>query len=201
MLTRIAAVVIFAALGSANFQLNFPESTGYDAQTESTGPCGGVAVNLQMSNMTFFDVDGASIYVTSEHQITDYLFRATLDNSLEKGWTDVFPVIQQHGIGDFCLPSVSMPSNFNGQTGVFQVIANTSTGMFFQCAVVMFQPGKAKPQGACRNGSSVFAEYITNDVSLNSIARQSSETFMSSSMSTSTSALASSMSSMSGMSI
>lgn len=176
MLDKVITLALFVTEALGGFQMNYPESAGYNALTEPNAPCGGAAVNALKSNMTFWDVSGGPIYLTSQYTVTDYLFRATLNSNLTDGWINLLPVLQQNGIGDLCEPSVPVPASFNGQTGILQVIANTTDGFFYQCAVLMFQTSAAPaPQGSCRNGSSVFGEYITDDTGLNMIAGSSVE--------------------------
>jgi hypothetical protein len=137
MLSNAIAVALRATRACCSFLLNYPESAGYNTLTEPNAPCGGADANIEKSNMTFWNVGGGSIYLTSEYKVTDYLFRATLDANLTDGWVNLFLILQQNGIGDFCLPSVPVPDSFNGQTGVLQVIANTTDGLFYQVNAVL----------------------------------------------------------------
>ncbi|KAN0116713.1 hypothetical protein V8E51_002690 [Hyaloscypha variabilis] len=176
MLGKVLTLAVFVTEALGGFQMNYPESAGYNAFTEPNAPCGGADANVLKSNMTFWDVSGGPIFLTSEYQVTDYLFRATLDANLTNGWVNLLPVLQQNGIGDFCEPIVPVPAGFNGQTGILQVVANTTDGLFYQCAVLMFQnTAVSTPQGICKNGSSVYSEYITYDSALNMIAGSSVE--------------------------
>jgi hypothetical protein len=139
MLDKVITLALFVTEALGGFQMNYPESAGYNALTEPNAPCGGAAVNALKSNMTFWDVSGGPIYLTSQYTVTDYLFRATLNSNLTDGWINLLPVLQQNGIGDLCEPSVPVPASFNGQTGILQVIANTTDGFFYQVSAIFFE--------------------------------------------------------------
>jgi hypothetical protein len=139
MLGKVITIALFVTQARGGFQMNYPESAGYNTLTEPNAPCGGAVVNIQKSNMTFWDVRGGSIYLTTEYIVTDYLFRATLDANLTDGWVNLLPVLQQNGIGDFCQPSVAVPDSFDGQTGILQVIANSTNGFFYQVSAIFLK--------------------------------------------------------------
>jgi hypothetical protein len=139
MLGKVLTLAVFVTEALGGFQMNYPESAGYNAFTEPNAPCGGADANVLKSNMTFWDVSGGPIFLTSEYQVTDYLFRATLDANLTNGWVNLLPVLQQNGIGDFCEPIVPVPASFNGQTGILQVVANTTDGLFYQVCTISFE--------------------------------------------------------------
>jgi len=61
----------------------------------------------------------------------NFLFRATTNISASKGWVNL-RTVQVNGLNNACLPQVSAPSNFTGQNGLIQVVANAPDGLLYQ---------------------------------------------------------------------
>lgn len=67
---------------------------------------------------------------TSTHPTTTWLFRAIVgNNTAANNWTELIPTVQQTGLGDFCEPTVTVPSTFAGSKGVVNVVADGPDGM------------------------------------------------------------------------
>lgn len=118
----------------AHFVLNYPTSLGFDDDRESIGPCGGYDIVFG-ANDTNVTVESFAIASRSTHPQANWLFRATLSTAEPFNWTNLLPVVQQSGLGDFCIPSFSAPSSFVGQRGVLQIVQSAVDGNLYQVCV------------------------------------------------------------------
>lgn len=126
-------LLLLPALAAAHFNLNAPTAVGpFDEDTESTGPCGGPAVDLSTDTVTEFHVGGEPIALKLGHPAASWLFRATLDGAAASNWTQLFPILTQTGIGDYCQPAVAAPESWVGQQGVVGVVADAVDGLLYQ---------------------------------------------------------------------
>ncbi|ROV99057.1 hypothetical protein VMCG_06635 [Cytospora schulzeri] len=188
-------LLLLPALAAAHFNLNAPVPVGpFDEDTEPTAPCGGLTVDFSKDTVTEFHVGGEPIAVKLGHVTANWLFRATLDDTAASNWTQLFPILTQTGLGDYCQPAVSAPESWVGQQGVVGVVADAADGLLYQCATVKFVSGSGTQTSTCTNGSSVSAAFAS-DASLSALvdSDSSSTTGTSTSSSSSTSSSASSM--------
>ncbi|ESZ98377.1 hypothetical protein SBOR_1255 [Sclerotinia borealis F-4128] len=178
-MARIAALLGLATIitqSSAHFLLNYPATYGFNDDAEGTAPCGGFSVAYD-HNVTEFHVDGDSIAMTSTHPTTTWLFRAMVgDDTAAANWTNLIPTIQQTGLGDFCEPTITVPSTFAGNKGVVNVVADGPDGLLYQCAAVSFVTGAATATPtACKNATGVSASYAA-DSALSSLPASATAT-------------------------
>lgn len=116
----------------AHFVLNYPPPLGpLDEDNEGTAPCGGLDIN-NPGNVTDVTVGGFSIASRSTHPQANWLFRVTTSTQEPYNWTNVLPVVSQSGLGDFCLPSLSVPDSFVGQQAILQVTQGAVDGSLYQ---------------------------------------------------------------------
>jgi len=127
----LALSVLCVRLSRAHFLLNYPPSLGFDDGTEGTAPCGGFAVAFNGSEPTV-PVDGFPVAVLSTHPQAQWLFRATLSKQEPFNWTNLLPVVDETGLGHFCIPNLSAPAEFVGQQGLVQVIQDAADGELYQ---------------------------------------------------------------------
>lgn len=118
-------------LASAHFELKYPKSIGFKDDNEDQGPCGGFTPDLT-KDLVDFHVGGEAIAVRLTHQQSNWLFRVTLDEKAESGWEQIFPIVQQSGLGDFCEPSVTLPESYVGKKGVVSVVSSAVDGLLYQ---------------------------------------------------------------------
>lgn len=111
------------------------------------------------------------------------------------------PTVQQTGLGDFCEPTVTIPSDFAGQRGIVNVVADgpdgmhtplmnpascnsssykliiiSSLGLLYQCAAVSFVTGAATATPtACKNATGIQASYAA-DAALSSLPASATAT-------------------------
>ncbi|KAJ8069197.1 hypothetical protein OCU04_002868 [Sclerotinia nivalis] len=182
-MARLAALfglVTVVSQCSAHFLLHYPATYGFNDAAEGTAPCGGFSVAYDR-NVTSFHVDGDSISMTTTHPSTTWLFRAMVgDDTAAANWTDLIPTVQQSGLGDFCQPTVTVPSTFAGNNGVVNVVADGPDGLLYQCAAVSFVQGAATAvPTTCKNGTGVSASYAA-DTALSSLPASATATASSS---------------------
>lgn len=132
--TIIPAILSLASLSSAHFLLNYPKSIGFDDDKEGTAPCGGFTPDISSgsSQLVDFHVGGDSLAMRGTHPQSNWLFRATLDGTAESGWQQIFPIVQQSGLGNFCEPQITLPSSWAGKKGVISVVADAPDGLLYQ---------------------------------------------------------------------
>ena len=122
--------VLLICKASAHFQLDYPETIGFDDENEGTAPCGGV--NVTFENPTDFHVDGDAIALTSSHPEAEWTYRATLDKTAAGNWTDLLPVVEAVGLGAFCEPAIRVPTSWVGSGGIIQIISDAADGALYQ---------------------------------------------------------------------
>ena len=131
LFTSLTFVVFLFGHASAHFLLNYPNSVGFDDDKEGTAPCG--SFDVTFDNATDFHVDGDAVALTSTHPKADWLFRATLDKTATgNNWTNLLPDVSQSGLGQFCEPSLTVPANWAGQSGIVQIIQHGDDGVLYQ---------------------------------------------------------------------
>lgn len=69
------------------------------------------------------------------------MFRGSVDPQAPYNFSDITPVVNTTGIGDFCLDYMSAPSEWAGKAGIIQVVDSSVDGMLYQCAPVSFVTG------------------------------------------------------------
>lgn len=130
-LATLLTTPLLITLTSAHFILQYPTSLGFDDDTEGTAPCGGFPVKFS-SHATSAHVDGFAVSMLSTHPKADWLFRATLSKQAPFNWTNLLPVVEETGLGRFCLPTLRAPPEFAGQQGVIQVQQDAVDGLLYQ---------------------------------------------------------------------
>ena len=136
MMRLSLAASLLAALvsqSSAHFLLNYPPTIGFSDDQEATAPCGSFTIDFSAHNFTDFFVGGSEVSVTSIHPQANWLFRATLgSNQNTNNWTQLIPIVQQTGIGNFCEPAIAVPGSWAGQRGILSVVQHAPDGILYQ---------------------------------------------------------------------
>jgi hypothetical protein len=156
-----AAAVVLAPLAQAHFNLQTPPTIGFDDDNEGNGPCGGFTPSFaDASKVASFHVGGEPVGMKLFHNQANWLFRATLDTTASGNWTQLFPIVQQSGLGLFCETAITAPASFVGKQGVLSVVANAPDGFLFQCATVNFVSGVGTVSSStCSNGT-ITASFV-----------------------------------------
>lgn len=115
----------------AHFLLNYPATFDFDEDKEGTAPCGGIDINFT-GNVANVTVGAFSVALTSTHPQANWLYRFTTSTSEPFNWTNILPVVRQSGVGNFCLPSLSVPNSLIGKQGVIQVEQDAVDGSQYQ---------------------------------------------------------------------
>ncbi|CAK7267279.1 hypothetical protein SEPCBS119000_002461 [Sporothrix epigloea] len=161
-----AAVLLAAsaAVVNAHFTLDYPPTIGFSDDDEGTGPCGSFTPDFSKDNVTDFHVGGDNIAIHLLHPQGTWFYRATLDETAaSNNWTQLFPEIQQTGLGKFCEPLIPAPESWVGQKGVIGVVVDGPDGLLYQCAAVNFVAGAATMnQTTCTNSTGVTAKVVTD---------------------------------------
>ena len=121
----------------AHFNLNAPPSIGFDEDNEGIAPCGGFTPDFS-KNVTDFHVGGEPVATFLGHPQGNWLYRATLDQKAAGNWTQLFPIVQQSGLGAFCEPSIAVNPSWAGKQGILGVVVDTQDGVLYQvCEIVV----------------------------------------------------------------
>ena len=131
LLSHLFPLSVWALCASAHFILQYPSSLGFNDETQGEEPCGGFAVSFNGSHDSV-QVGGFPVSMLSTHPSADWLFRASLDKQAPFNWTNFLPVVSETGLGQFCLPNLKAPSDFIGESGLIQVIADSPDGILYQ---------------------------------------------------------------------
>lgn len=137
-----AFVLLSALIGfsAAHFELVYPESIGFSDDDEDKSPCGGFTPDLT-KDLVDFHVGGEAIALRLTHTQSNWLFRVTTDEKAESGWEQIFPIVQQSGLGDFCEPAVTVPESYVGKKGVVSIVSSAVDGLLYQVC----EPPKMRP--------------------------------------------------------
>ncbi|KAK4225068.1 hypothetical protein QBC38DRAFT_483966 [Podospora fimiseda] len=134
----LASALLFLT-ANAHFQLLAPPSIPGDSHNQDQAPCGGVQADLSTNTASDFHVDGQHVQVFLGHAQGTWLIRATLDDKAAGPWTQVFPIWQQSGRGNFCEPVVTVPSDWAGKKGFIGVNSNAGDGILYQVRICTFE--------------------------------------------------------------
>ncbi|KAM0436608.1 hypothetical protein ACHAPT_002316 [Fusarium lateritium] len=186
----LLSAAALCGISLAHFELKYPDSIGFKDDDEDKAPCGGFTPDLAKADLVDFHVGGEAIAVRSTHQQGNWLFRVTTDEKADGDWEQLFPIVQQSGLGDFCQPQVTVPEKYVGKKGWVNVVSSAVDGLLYQCIAANFVKGKAEPPTDCKNASSVKA-YFTDDKALEALVGNGSSKSGSSSSSATSSAASS----------
>jgi hypothetical protein len=139
----VSVTLLLVGTAQAHFVLSFPPPIAvYDEDTESNAPCGGFTPSFSTNVITNFSVDGQAISSLSGHPQLEYIYRITNDESASGNWIEVYPVFQQNGIGNLCIPKVTVPSSYLGRTVVLGVAANGPDGLLYQVRSLLLEKSR-----------------------------------------------------------
>ncbi|KAK3358175.1 hypothetical protein B0T25DRAFT_427604, partial [Lasiosphaeria hispida] len=162
----VTATLLLLSAANAHFVLNSPtslEGETINEDKEGNAPCGADLPDLSKNTTNDFHVDGDFVSVQLGHPQGNWLIRATLDGKASGNWSQLFPIVTQSGLGNFCEPIVTAPKEWVGKTGVIGVAVKAPDGILYQCAVVNFVAGTNTPGGdSCKNGSSVTGSFSSD---------------------------------------
>ncbi|KAJ5742697.1 uncharacterized protein N7511_011098 [Penicillium nucicola] len=143
----ILALTSVVPMAAAHFKLMYPTSRGFDEDTMPNFPCGGMS---QSSNRTKLPLKGGSFPVALE---------------MHHAQTAVEPTFQVTGLGEFCLPHVTITEKLigrnltDGMNATLQVQTNGDpSGGLYACADIQFSADVTyeKPS-ACSNNTNLAA--------------------------------------------
>jgi len=133
-----SAAVLFLSTATAHFNLVAPPTIGFDEDKEDTGPCGGFTPDFTKTDgVVDFHVGGEPVALKLGHSQANWLFRGTLDQTGASNWTQLFPIVQQSGLGLFCETAIPAPEGWAGKKGVVGVVANAVDGLLYQVGLLL----------------------------------------------------------------
>ncbi|CAH0025216.1 unnamed protein product [Clonostachys rhizophaga] len=165
--TLLLGALSALGLTNAHFTIKSPKGIGSADSTADHAPCGGFTPDLSDGSSQLVDihVGGEAVALRLTHSRCTWLLRATLDSAAKNGWEKVYPITVQSGLGDYCFPAVTFPSDWAGKKGVISIVSSADDGQLFQCIAANFVSGTASPPTTCTNASSVTS-YSTDDSEL-----------------------------------
>ncbi|KAF5661937.1 gpi anchored protein [Fusarium heterosporum] len=172
--STLLSAAVFCGLSLAHFEVKYPDTIGFKDDDEDKSPCGGFTPDLSKDKLVDFHIGGEAIALRSTHQQGNWLFRVTLDEKAEGDWEQIFPIVQQSGLGDFCQPQVTVPEKYAGKKGWVNVVSSAVDGLLYQCIAANFVKGKADAPSECKNASSVKASF-TDDSALSALVDNGSK--------------------------
>ncbi|KAM0561967.1 hypothetical protein ACHAPJ_002408 [Fusarium lateritium] len=187
----LLSTAALCSLSLAHFEVKYPDTIGFKDDDEDKSPCGGFTPDLSKDKLVDFHVGGEAIALRSTHQQGNWLFRVTLDEKADGDWEQVFPIVQQSGLGDFCQPQVTVPEKYAGKKGWVNIVSSAVDGLLYQCVAANFVKGKADAPSECKNASSVKASFV-DDKALSALVGDDSDSNSSSTATSSNTASAAS---------
>ncbi|CAI7650660.1 unnamed protein product [Penicillium glandicola] len=161
----LLAFTAIVPLAAAHFKLMYPTSRGFDEDTMTNFPCGGMG---QSSNRTKLPLSGGSFPVALEmhHSQTAVEILLALGSDPGDNFNIVLsPTFQVTGLGEFCLPHVEINQKLigrnltNGMNATLQVQTNGDpSGGLYACADIQFSSDVTyQTPSACSNNTNVAA--------------------------------------------
>lgn len=135
----LLSAAALCGISLAHFELKYPDSIGFKDDDEDKAPCGGFTPELSKAGLVDFHVGGEAIAVRSTHQQGNWLFRVTTDEKADGDWEQLFPIVQQSGLGDFCQPQVTVPEKYVGKKGWVNVVSSAVDGLLYQVRIFLPQ--------------------------------------------------------------
>ncbi|CAG8890466.1 unnamed protein product [Penicillium egyptiacum] len=175
----LLAFTAIVPLAAAHFKLMYPTSRGFDEDTMTHFPCGGIG---QSSNRTKLPLSGGSFPVALEmhHAQTAVEVLLALGNDPGDNFNIVLsPTFKVNGLGEFCLPHVEINEKLigrnltDGMNATLQVQTNGDpSGGLYACSDIQFSSDVTyQTPSACTNNTNLAATAFPKD----SAARNANE--------------------------
>ncbi|GAQ03773.1 uncharacterized protein AFUA_6G02800 [Aspergillus lentulus] len=159
----------FAPIVAAHFRLQYPTSRGFDEDTMSNFPCGGLA---QSSNRTQVSLSSGSFPVALRmgHDETAIEVLLALGNDPGTNFNITLrPTFRIEGLGEFCLPHVVFDKSVlgtnitDGMNATLQVQSNGDpSGGLYACADIQFSSAvQYEEPSSCTNNTGISAIAFT----------------------------------------
>lgn len=125
-LSFLSLSLILPALSTAHFQLLSPPARGFDEDKLATFPCGGQ--DTVSSNRTMFPLSGGPIQLNMEHDEAAVQVLLAMGNDPGSNFNiTLLPIMQEQGIGKFCIAGDMVPMSamaMDGMNATIQVVTN-----------------------------------------------------------------------------
>jgi hypothetical protein len=130
LLLTLITITPYILLTRAHFVLQSPPSLGFNDALEATYPCGSFDISKR-DNVTNYPLGGYPFHLLSTHTKSTFKYRAALASDTDS-WIDLIPPVSEAGVGDFCLPAVPGPGEWEGKDAVVQVAQYGPDGILYQ---------------------------------------------------------------------
>lgn len=111
---RSTLASLLAAGAHAHFTVGQSKPLGSSHNEQGWRPCGGITPDFSKNKFTDFHIGGDNIAARTGHPQGNRLYRVTLDPKAAGNWTQVYPIVQQSGLCEFCVPLVTVLGEFVG---------------------------------------------------------------------------------------
>ncbi|KAK4938242.1 hypothetical protein LTR28_009648 [Elasticomyces elasticus] len=128
---RIATVLGLTAVANAHFVLQVPTSLGFDDGKESESPCGSFDPTGRSTGVTDWALGGNPVELLTTHTRGTWDIKVALLSDVTK-FVSLLPVVDQSGVGTFCLPAVPGKAEWVGSDAVLQITQSSPDGMLYQ---------------------------------------------------------------------
>lgn len=136
MIRSLLITLATATLTAAHFRLDWPPTAGFIDDDEGNSPCGGATVTVN-DTAPEIQVDQFAVEIFSSHPAGAWSFFATINTEAPYNFTEIVPMVNSTGIGEFCLTNLRTPSDFAGKSGVLQIIDHSVDGVLYQVWAVV----------------------------------------------------------------
>ncbi|KUJ23525.1 uncharacterized protein LY89DRAFT_713960 [Mollisia scopiformis] len=158
-LSTSTALVAFASLANAHFNLDYPAARGFDEDVLGTFPCGGQ--DTVSSNRTSWPLSGGSIALTMGHIDANVEVLIAVGSDPGSAFNTIIrPTFTEQGLGAFCMTGFTLPSSLNisdGTEATIQVVTNGDPDRgLYNCADITFSSTATNPDSSvCKNATGV----------------------------------------------
>ncbi|POS84877.1 hypothetical protein EPUL_005298 [Erysiphe pulchra] len=143
-LTHIASTLLALSTSTlAHFAVEYPVPRGYNEETLSQFPCGGM--NEVSSQRTLYPITGGAIGIEVGHARTNIQVLIAFESEPTTKFTTVLrKTFTEIGLGKFCMTNVNMPEKLDiheGTNATIQVITNSDddgVGGYYSCSDITF---------------------------------------------------------------
>lgn len=143
-LAHIAPILLSLSTSSlAHFVVEYPIPRGYNEDTTSQFPCGGM--NEVSTQRTLYPITGGAIGIEIGHARTNIEVLIAFESEPTSNFNTILrKTFTQIGMGKFCMTNVNMPAELDiheGTNATIQVITNSDddgVGGYYSCSDITF---------------------------------------------------------------
>ncbi|EAS27427.1 expression library immunization antigen 1 [Coccidioides immitis RS] len=153
------------SLSTAHFRLVDPPPRGFSEDMLTRFPCGGQSMSKSRTSVSLTDLEMPIALEMGHDQTAVQVLLALGSHPGSNFNITLVPTFRQVGLGDFCLPSVSLDEQrlgvkpVDGMNATLQVVTNGDpNGGLYNCADITFSSTtEYTVPSSCKNGTGVTA--------------------------------------------